>query len=108
MEDTADASLAAMRECKRLGIAMAAIISMIAITINNSISVNPRIESLIPFPSGYRDWHESLIPFPSGYRDWHQFHDDSNGPTVASDSRYSCCRKAVSRSSEIVFPGSGC
>src|SRR2546429_669769 len=43
IEDTADASLAAIRECNRLGIAMAAMIRMIAITINNSIRVNPRL-----------------------------------------------------------------
>ena len=38
---TAEASLAAMRERKRLGIAIAAMIRMIATTISNSISEKP-------------------------------------------------------------------
>jgi hypothetical protein len=44
-DPTADASLADSRACRRLGIAMAAMINMIATTINNSISENP----LVPF-----------------------------------------------------------
>src|SRR5271170_5777616 len=41
MEPTADASFAAMRDRSRLGIAMAAMIKMIATTISNSISEKP-------------------------------------------------------------------
>ena len=40
-EPTADASLAAIRDRKRFGIAIAAMIKIIATTINNSISENP-------------------------------------------------------------------
>src|ERR1700734_2057968 len=40
-EPTADASLAAMRARSKFGIAMAAMIKMIATTISNSISENP-------------------------------------------------------------------
>src|ERR1700730_6141283 len=41
MEPTAEASLAAIRERSRLGIAMAAIIKIIATTISNSINEKP-------------------------------------------------------------------
>jgi hypothetical protein len=41
IEPTADASLAAIRDLKRFGIAMAAMIRMIATTINNSMSEKP-------------------------------------------------------------------
>jgi hypothetical protein len=41
IEPTADASLAAMRDRRRLGIAIAAMIRMIATTISNSISEKP-------------------------------------------------------------------
>ena len=41
IEATADDSLAEMRERRKFGIAMAAMIRMIATTINNSISENP-------------------------------------------------------------------
>jgi hypothetical protein len=41
IELTADASLAAMRERNKFGIAMAAMIRMIATTISNSISEKP-------------------------------------------------------------------
>jgi len=41
IEPTAEASLAAIRERSKLGIAMAAIIKMIATTINSSIKENP-------------------------------------------------------------------
>jgi hypothetical protein len=41
IEPTADASLAAMRDRRRLGIAMAAMIRMIATTINSSMSEKP-------------------------------------------------------------------
>src|SRR5271163_2860744 len=41
MEPTAEASFAAMRDRSRLGIAMAAMIKMIATTISNSISEKP-------------------------------------------------------------------
>jgi hypothetical protein len=40
-EDAADDSLEAIRARNRLGIAMAAMIRMIATTINNSINENP-------------------------------------------------------------------
>jgi hypothetical protein len=40
-EPTADASLAAILERSNLGMAIAAMIKMIATTISNSISVNP-------------------------------------------------------------------
>src|SRR6516165_4611546 len=46
-DPTADAWLAAMRERRRLGIAMAAIIRIIATTISNSISEKPRESFLI-------------------------------------------------------------
>jgi hypothetical protein len=46
-EPTADASLADSRACRRLGIAMAAMIKIIATTINSSISENP----FVPFIS---------------------------------------------------------
>src|SRR6516164_3608269 len=49
-EPTADAWLAAIRERNRLGIAMAAIIKIIATTINNSISEKPRESFLISLP----------------------------------------------------------
>jgi hypothetical protein len=41
IEPTADASLAAIRDRRRLGIAIAAMIRMIATTISNSISEKP-------------------------------------------------------------------
>ena len=41
IEPTADASLAAIRDLRRLGIAMAAMIKIIATTISNSISEKP-------------------------------------------------------------------
>jgi hypothetical protein len=41
IEPTAEASLAAIRDRRRLGIAMAAMIRMIATTISNSISEKP-------------------------------------------------------------------
>jgi hypothetical protein len=41
IDPTADASFAAIRARNRFGIAMAAIIKMIATTISNSISENP-------------------------------------------------------------------
>src|SRR5579871_4003077 len=41
IEPTADASLAAMRERSKFGIAMAAMIKMIATTISNSINEKP-------------------------------------------------------------------
>jgi hypothetical protein len=41
MEPTADASLAAIRERSRFGMAIAAMIKMIATTINNSIKEKP-------------------------------------------------------------------
>ena len=41
VEPTAEASFAAMRERSRFGIAIAAMIRMIATTINNSINENP-------------------------------------------------------------------
>jgi hypothetical protein len=41
IEPTADASLAAIRDLSRFGIAIAAIIKIIATTINNSMSENP-------------------------------------------------------------------
>src|SRR5208282_1030169 len=41
IEPTAEASLAAMRERSRFGMAMAAMIKMMATTINNSISEKP-------------------------------------------------------------------
>src|SRR6516165_5713011 len=50
-EPTAEAWFAAIRERNRLGIAMAAIIKMIATTINNSISEKPRESFLILFVS---------------------------------------------------------
>ena len=45
-EPTAEASLAAIRACSRLGIAMAAMMRMIATTISNSISENPFVERI--------------------------------------------------------------
>src|SRR6516165_4975778 len=48
-DPTADAWFAAMRERRRLGIAMAAIIRIIATTISNSISEKPRESFLISF-----------------------------------------------------------
>src|SRR6516162_306634 len=42
MEATAEASLAAIRARKRLGMAIAAMMRMMATTISNSISENPR------------------------------------------------------------------
>src|ERR1700690_4487048 len=50
IEPTADASLAAMYARIRLGMAMAAMIKMIATTINSSISENPLCFLLIAVP----------------------------------------------------------
>jgi hypothetical protein len=50
MDPTADASLAAMRERKRFGIAIAAMIRIIATTISNSISEKPLCLRLIDLP----------------------------------------------------------
>ncbi len=44
MEPTAEASLAESLACNMLGIAMAAMIRMIATTISNSISENPFVD----------------------------------------------------------------
>src|SRR5208282_4474006 len=49
IEPTAEASLAAMRERSRLGIAIAAMIKMIATTINNSIREKPCCRFFILF-----------------------------------------------------------
>src|SRR5579862_7050031 len=48
-EPTAEASFAAMRERSRFGIAMAAMIRMIATTISNSISEKPFCFLMVPF-----------------------------------------------------------
>jgi len=48
IEPTADASLAAIRDLSRFGIAIAAIIKIIATTINNSISENPFCFFVLP------------------------------------------------------------
>jgi hypothetical protein len=50
IEPTEEASLAAIRDLRRLGIAMAAMIKIIATTINNSISENPFCFA-VPFSS---------------------------------------------------------
>ena len=50
IELTEDDSLAAMRARNRLGIAMAAMIKMIATTINNSINENPFCFRIYVFP----------------------------------------------------------
>src|SRR5512140_3613332 len=47
-DDTAEASLAESRDFIRLGIAMAAMIKMIATTTSNSISENPACLRIVP------------------------------------------------------------
>src|SRR5580698_2419272 len=49
-DPAAEDSLAASRACSKLGIAIAAIMRMIATTINNSISENPLVELIKSFP----------------------------------------------------------
>jgi hypothetical protein len=49
-EATEEASLAAIRARSRLGIAIAAMIRMIATTISNSISENPLCLRIVLFP----------------------------------------------------------
>src|SRR5260370_10831221 len=57
-EPTAEASFAAIRDRRRFGIAIAAMIKMIATTINSSINENPfscfRIGPVLPFSSDFR------------------------------------------------------
>src|SRR5262252_6614356 len=55
-EPTADASLAAMRERIRLGIAIAAMIKIIATTISNSINEKPFCVLFICFFSPRPEW----------------------------------------------------
>jgi fructose-specific phosphotransferase system IIC component len=52
----AEASFAAMRERIRFGIAMAAMIKMIATTISNSISEKPACLFLMRFEISLKDW----------------------------------------------------
>src|SRR5580658_6590804 len=80
MEPTAEASLAAIRDRRRFGIAIAAMIRMMATTINNSMREKPfcrvRIavvlllgpESLVP-PIGGPPWRHYAVRRDYGQRD---------------------------------------
>ena len=61
IEPTAEASLAAIRDRSKFGIAMAAMIKMIATTISNSISQKPFCFSFIVAP-----FESNLECFPRG------------------------------------------
>src|ERR1700675_2138438 len=67
MEPTADASLAAMRDRSRLGIAMAAIIKMMATTISNSISEKPFSLLIMIYLSPWRNSPKFLSYSLAGY-----------------------------------------
>src|SRR5579862_5263125 len=68
IEPTAEASLAAIRERSRFGIAIAAMIKIIATTINNSISEKPFCcFFILPFPRfSLRQTKTNKIHFPPG------------------------------------------
>lgn len=92
MEETAEDSFAAMRARSRLGIAIAAIISIIATTIKSSISENPRSFDISAAP---RAVMSHSVPVKRGAcrgptqlltvshrknRDWRDAQEQSPGP----------------------------
>src|SRR5258708_33542002 len=67
-EPTAEASLAEIRACSRLGIAMAAMIRIIATTISNSTNENPFVERIRPFLEFLNQHRPQNHPISSSFR----------------------------------------
>jgi hypothetical protein len=65
IEEVAEPSFAARREASRLGIAMAAMIPIMATTISNSINEKPFICFLFIFLGPEKVWGMKLPPSPA-------------------------------------------